>query len=1420
MLLVPILTLLALFITLQVQAQTPGLIYKPAVNGGNLVMDPNGDGYLSTSRTGFVSNDETESEIPFRRVPVLNTEPVGDIRTGGVGGHTDFTDHPLYTYFDGRNMLFRFRLSGQSTASKGYSILIDSDNTFSGTGTNPGFEFEVLLATNFSVQIIDHRVSPSTVLFTGNLDQYFQKSIALTQSHGDTDYFYDIYVPLSAFNGAITASTPLRFATTTITSAQSGIFGTASDIGGVNDALYGFNRNAIWSNIINTFPATSPNAIQAGVFPPLAAFAPVVSGPIKVGATSISGTSAEAAGATINVRQNGASICGGASQPTCPTVGADGSWTLTRIDPSLLIAGNVITAVAIVSGKTTSQPSAGVTVSSLIPAQCSTPAPSAVTIVNTTNTKGFSGTTSYIGAQTIRIYDNNTLTSYSVTLTTTVAPTTWTINLGSNIKPPNGSYTATTTPTNGCESPQSAVTTCNGPTKLAANPIISPAFLTTASTVVAGTISVTEGYTIYLYINGRNVAQRAFASGTSPSSWSIPFSGLNVNDVVHVRALGVTSTCISDASSSITVTQDITATPAITGTYSGPSVNAVNGTSTEAAGTSIQVFYTSSGSSTPVLLGTTTVNSNGVWTLAVSAGTIPVGSALTAIATAINKIASPASAPVTVATTTSGSPTVTGPIVEGATSLRGTYATPGATIRVYVDGALLPTASILVASDGTWSVSGISIFELYAGARITATALVSPNTESAHSPAVVVQCLRPVEQYVSASPSAVCSGSMATIQLASSERGVIYDLYSKPAGSTLTPVKSGASAAGTGGAITLTSSSITSNTTFSVVASKISGAFCAVTMSQTVTVSIIALPGQGSSVVAGPSTDVCANNTTTITVTNTNPNYLYQLRTGTTHVGGPVMGTANGATIALPTNAITVTTTFNVFVTDITTGCSVQFSPLITIPPTGPSTTQAVTASSTGICVGSSVTITVATENNANFSYQIQQSVDNGANWSAITTTTLSATFAGDGTSVSRTTTAYNSPGTVRFRVRVTSTNTSCSTVYLATQPEVVVSNSPTTSNAGAPQTVCGTTARLNGNTPLNGTGTWTLVTASTTDPSPTAVAIQMPSSPTSTVSGLKQGFTYTFQWTISITCSTLQSSSSTTTTITTNCPSVYSIAPARFPNEYLKGNVLASVSDVDGTIQSAALINGTHLPLGVIINPVSGVVIVDQPASLIPGTYTFQVRVTDARGATTDITVTLTFLGEVPLGEPMPVQLVSFKAKAVSEGIRLDWRTASELNNKHFLVQQSGNGISFKTIGTLEGNGTSHTMKTYSFTDTNPMSGMNYYRLIQADYDGTQTKTFVVSAIASGLAPSVSIYPNPAQESITISIPAAIAGEQLSIRVEDMKGLRLIDARTSPESSTGSVTIAIDQLKAGIYMLTIEGPSLKRQTLRFVKLQ
>ena len=71
----------------------------------------------------------------------------------------------------------------------------------------------------------------------------------------------------------------------------------------------------------------------------------------------------------------------------------------------------------------------------------------------------------------------------------------------------------------------------------------------------------------------------------------------------------------------------------------------------------------------------------------------------------------------------------------------------------------------------------------------------------------------------------------------------------------------------------------------------------------------------------------------------------------------------------------------------------------------------------------------------------------------------------------------------------------------------VTVNTSPTASNAGVNQSVCAASATLAGNTPLAGTGTWTLVSGTGT--------ITTPTSPTSTVTGLGLGANI-FQWTIS----------------------------------------------------------------------------------------------------------------------------------------------------------------------------------------------------------------------------------------------------------------------------------------------------------------
>lgn len=85
-----------------------------------------------------------------------------------------------------------------------------------------------------------------------------------------------------------------------------------------------------------------------------------------------------------------------------------------------------------------------------------------------------------------------------------------------------------------------------------------------------------------------------------------------------------------------------------------------------------------------------------------------------------------------------------------------------------------------------------------------------------------------------------------------------------------------------------------------------------------------------------------------------------------------------------------------------------------------------------------------------------------------------------------------------------------------------------------------------------------------------------------------------------------------------------------------------------------------------------------------------------------------------------LPITLVEFKASSTSRNsVKLEWTTASELNNEYFTIERSPDAISFAKIGEVPGRGTTIEPSHYVFTDQYPFSGINYYRLVQYDYDG-----------------------------------------------------------------------------------------------------
>ena len=97
----------------------------------------------------------------------------------------------------------------------------------------------------------------------------------------------------------------------------------------------------------------------------------------------------------------------------------------------------------------------------------------------------------------------------------------------------------------------------------------------------------------------------------------------------------------------------------------------------------------------------------------------------------------------------------------------------------------------------------------------------------------------------------------------------------------------------------------------------------------------------------------------------------------------------------------------------------------------------------------------------------------------------------------------------------------------------------------------------------------------------------------------------------------------------------------------------------------------------------------------------------------------------------PLPVELTDFTAQWQGEDARLEWTTASELNNSHFEVQRSRDGDQWKVLDEVEGHGTTTQAQRYGYVDAlareAATEGRLFYRLEQFDFDGTSAYSPVV---------------------------------------------------------------------------------------------
>jgi len=87
-----------------------------------------------------------------------------------------------------------------------------------------------------------------------------------------------------------------------------------------------------------------------------------------------------------------------------------------------------------------------------------------------------------------------------------------------------------------------------------------------------------------------------------------------------------------------------------------------------------------------------------------------------------------------------------------------------------------------------------------------------------------------------------------------------------------------------------------------------------------------------------------------------------------------------------------------------------------------------------------------------------------------------------------------------------------------------------------------------------------------------------------------------------------------------------------------------------------------------------------------------------------------------------LPISLLYFIGSKNGNNNLLKWSTKSETNNKEFILSKSQNGNNWKDIAFIAGSGTTEETHNYAYKDNSLSNGVNYYKLIQVDYNGNET--------------------------------------------------------------------------------------------------
>jgi uncharacterized repeat protein (TIGR01451 family) len=178
----------------------------------------------------------------------------------------------------------------------------------------------------------------------------------------------------------------------------------------------------------------------------------------------------------------------------------------------------------------------------------------------------------------------------------------------------------------------------------------------------------------------------------------------------------------------------------------------------------------------------------------------------------------------------------------------------------------------------------------------------------------------------------------------------------------------------------------------------------------------------------------------------------------------------------------------------------------------------------------------------------------------------------------------------------------------------------------------------------------------------------------------------------------------------------------------------------------------------------------------------------------------------------PIPLQsgLKDISAVNVAAVNIIDWIMADGTAGSYFELGKSNDGKTFRYLAAIPGR---EHITAYQYKDTDPLEGLNFYRLKMLGMDGRFSYSPVVSAIWNKKENfGIYAYPNPARQIVSLKI-AGNMGSSPVVVISDLGGRQL--ARILPGSN--EILVDMSRWANGVYLVHYTD-AVHNQTIKITK--